>query len=104
MDIGMPKVDIGLVCNRSHFGNGRHSISHFTATKGAGSSWKCVGAEHDITEFVSYSRLPFYYFESIYFGEKQKNDLCCDVKDICKSRDKIIDHMKDLYITIGDFQ
>ena len=29
------KADIGLVCNRSHFGNGRHSISHFTATKGA---------------------------------------------------------------------
>ena len=34
---GHDKADIGLVCNRSHFGNGWHSISHFTATKGAGS-------------------------------------------------------------------
>ena len=32
------------------------------------------------------------------------NELCSDVEQICKKQDDIIDNMKDLNLTLGDFR
>ena len=116
---GAEKADVVLVCNGTHFGIGTYAISHFTATKGKEQSWKCVGAEYDISDIGLYStysegrRTAIELFSitlnrSILVKSREMlldiNNLCRDVKEVCNRRDELINRMQELHITIGCFQ
>ena len=116
---GTAKPDIVLVCNGVDFGSERDNITHFTATRGKGPSWQCVGAGRPLNEISLYSghsegrKTAIDLFtitinrELLFKTNKMLTDvnqLCCDVKSICIKRDQVIENLEEMKITLGDFK
>ena len=113
------KPDIVLVCNGVDFGNEWDNITHFSATRGKGPSWQCVGAGQPLDEIGLYSghsegrRTAIDLFtitmnrELLFKTNKMLTDvnqLCRDVKGICIKRDQVIENLEEMKITLGNFQ
>ena len=51
---GTREADVILITNGTDFGSGKYQVSHFSATKGTGDKWKCVGADIQLKEIGLY--------------------------------------------------
>ena len=115
---GHAKADIVLVCNGVDFGSDRDNITHFTATRGKGQSWQCVGAGqvYEIGLYTGHSEGRKTAIDLFTITMNQEllfktntmltnvNQLCCDVKAICIEHDQVIEKLEDMKITLGDFK
>ena len=101
------------------FGSEQNKITHFSATRGKGQSWQCVGAGQALDEIGLYSghsegqRTAIDLFtitinhELLFKTNKMLTDvnqLCRDVKGICIERDQVIENLEKMKITLGDFK
>ncbi|MCG8623281.1 MAG: hypothetical protein MJE68_14975, partial [Proteobacteria bacterium] len=116
---GIQPPDVVLVANGMDFGGDKMNIAHFTATKGAGKDWKCVG--HDISlqevgHYIGYSEgmkcaVDFFTInETCRLLEKSNkavhdiNKLCDDVHRICIDRDKMLNELKKIDVKVKSFR
>ena len=53
---GAREADVILIANGTDFGSGKYQVSHFSATKGTGHEWKCVGVDIQLKEIGLYVR------------------------------------------------
>ena len=115
---GLEEADIILVVNGSHFGSEPDNISHCTSTRGVGETWKCVGGGYEFNGYGSYcghseGRKTAIDLFTVTLNRdillktrkmlSEINELCSDVEQICKKRDDIIDNMRHINLTLGEF-
>ena len=51
---GTRRPNVVLIANSMDFASGKYQISHFSATKGTGTDWKCVGANIKLKDIGLY--------------------------------------------------
>ena len=115
----MRRPNVVLIANGMDFASGKYQISHFSATKGTGTDWKCVGADIKLKDIGLYVRETdgrrtavdlFNINENnlLLQGTKKAvhaiNDLCRDIERICIDQDKVLDELKTLKVKINSFK
>ena len=115
---GAREADVILITNSTDFGSGKYQVSHFSATKGIGEKWKCIGADIQLKDIGLYVRETdgqhtavdlFNINENLLLQGTKKavnaiNDLCVDIENICINRDKVLDDLKTLNVRINNFK
>ena len=116
---GAREADVILIANGTDFGSGKYQVCHFSATKGTGHEWKCVGVDIQLKEIGLYvgktddrcTAVDLFNINEnnlLLQGMKKAvnaiNDLCVDIENICINRNKVLDDLKTLNVRIKNFK
>ena len=110
--------DIIIVSNGGDFG-ARNGVTHFTATRGTETVWRCVGSEISVGEVGLHTKESDGRAHGINVFEvsekkrmtikaqkltKDIEELSKDLKEICLRRDQILDEMSDIKVDVEELK